>query len=147
MFTKSLLYAFTAWLIFTNGKVLADEKNILDFIDSSFHNQIRSGNYTTLNTESFTIAIQKALDSIQSGGSIYFPAEQYIVTRGFQLFDGTIIRGESRREFIIRLQDSLPKRINEANQTVFFTGKNAYSLNQTTGTNKITIQDLSLDAN
>jgi parallel beta-helix repeat protein len=147
MFTKSLLYAVTVLLFCTDGRVLADEKNILDFIDSSFRNQIRLGSYTTLDAESLTVAIQKAFDSIPSGGSIYFPAGQYIVTRGFQLFDGTIIRGESRGEVIIRLQERLPKRINEATQTAFFTGKNAYSLTQTAGTNRITIQDLSLDAN
>src|SRR5438128_1666953 len=67
--------------------ISASEKNILDFIDQSFHGQIQSGIYTTLDSELITLAIQKAFDSMPSGGTIYFPVGRYIVTRGFQLFD------------------------------------------------------------
>lgn len=126
---------------------LRQEKNILDFVDFSLHDQIRSGNYTTLNSDLLTMSIQKVFDSIPAGGAVYFPAGKYIVTHGFQLFDHTTIRGESREKVTIQLKGYLPARANEATQTAFFTGKNAYSYTHPGGTNRVTIQDISLDAN
>jgi parallel beta-helix repeat protein len=144
---KLFIFTLIIALFCIGNETYSQEKNIMDFIDLSLQDQIQSGIYTNLDSASLTTAIQKAFDSIPSGGSIYFPAGIYIVTHGFQLFDGTMVRGESREKVIIRLQERLPARTNEATQSAFFTGKNAYSLSQTGGTNRITIQDLSLDAN
>jgi parallel beta-helix repeat protein len=139
--------ADTGQINLNSHRALASEKNILDFLDPTFHSQIRSGNYTTLDSEFLTMTIQKAFDSIPTGGTIYFPTGRYVVTRGFQLFDQTTIRGESREKVIIQLKEHLPARTSEATQTAFFTGKNAYSYTHTGGTNGITIRDISLDAN